>query len=202
MKNLLLAAAALAVVPCAAHAQDAAAPDATATTTTTSDSTTAKAPDGSRAFVLEPYVGVLGGYESFDRRGRGDDIPGSRRMNGALVSGVAGVNVGLGPVFVGVEGNGTKGFNDIDWEYGVKGRVGARAGESGLIYASAGYEWIDAKHGFHNRNDWVYGVGAEVGPKDVGLGGLTGNAGVRIRVQLDTYDFKSLRPMAGLIFHL
>ncbi len=30
---------------------------------------------------------------------------------------LAGVNIPLGPVFVGAEGNATKGFNDISWEY-------------------------------------------------------------------------------------
>ena len=98
----------------------------------------------------------------------------------------------------------TKGFKDIDWEYGVKGRFGVRAGDSGLIYASAGYQWVNGKgkRGFADQKDWIYGVGLEVGPKDIGLGGLTGNAGVRLRLQVDTYDFDSIRPMAGLVFHL
>jgi len=122
-------------------------------------------------------------------------------MNGALVSGVAGVNVPLGPVFAGVEGNVAKGFSDIDWEYGVKGRLGVRAGESGLIYASGGYQWVNGKRGFGDNKDWMYGLGVEVGPQDIGLGGVTGNSGVRLRLQADTYDFDSIRPMAGVVFH-
>src|SRR3546814_10252975 len=38
---------------------------------------------------------------------------------------------------------------------------------------------------------WIYGVGVEVGPKDIGLAGLTGNSGVRLRLQAETYDFDS-----------
>ncbi|TVV75809.1 opacity protein [Sphingomonas solaris] len=185
MKTFFLAALALAALPTAAMAQD-------------------TAPDGTPAFGIEPYVGVLGGYHSFDRLSEFGTSGRRGRMDGALISGIAGVNVPLGPVFVGAEGNATKGFKDIDWEYGVKGRIGARAGDSGMIYASAGYQWVNGKgnRGFADRSDWIYGVGLEVGPKDIGLGGLTGNSGVRLRLQAETYDFDSVRPMAGLVFHL
>lgn len=162
----------------------------------------AQSPDGSKSFGVEPYVGLLGGVHSFDRRSEVGISPNDgSRMNGALVSGVAGVNVPLGPVFAGVEGNVAKGFSDIDWEYGVKGRLGVRAGESGLIYASGGYQWVNGKRGFGDNKDWMYGLGVEVGPQDIGLGGVTGNSGVRLRLQADTYDFDSIRPMAGVVFH-
>lgn len=196
-KSVLLAAACLGLIPATAFAQDSAPPPSAAA------DDGPKAPDGSKAFGIEPYVGVLGGYETFDHRSEFGTSPNHGTMNGALISGVAGVNVPLGPVFVGVEGNGTKGFNDINWEYGVKGRVGARAGDSGLIYVAAGYEWINphSNRGFSDHSSWVYGLGVEVGPKDIGLKGATGNAGPRLRLQMDTYDFHSLRPMAGVIFH-
>lgn len=159
------------------------------------------APDGSEAFGIDPYVGVIGGYHSFDRTSNPADPVGGR-MEGWLVGGVAGFNVPLGPVFVGAEGNGAKGFNDIDWEYGVRGRLGFRAGESGLIYASAGYQWIEGRRGFANRHDWMYGLGVEVGPQSIGLGGITGEAGPRLRLAVETYgDFESLRPTVGVIFH-
>ena len=45
----------------------------------------------------------------------------------------------------------------------------------------------------------MYGVGVEVGPKDIGLGGITGNSGIRLRFQTETYDFDSFRPTAGVI---
>lgn len=182
MKKLILAAAVFAALPAVAHAQDA-------------------APDGSRAFGIEPYVGVLGGYESFDRRSEFPTPVGTRQAHGALLSGIAGINVPIGPGFIGVEGNATNGWQDIDWEYGVKGRIGARAGDSGLIYVSGGYQWVEGNRGFANQKDWIYGLGVEVGPKDIGLGGITGNAGVRLRLQVDTYEFDSIRPMAGVLFH-
>ncbi|WP_129790680.1 opacity protein [Sphingosinicella sp. CPCC 101087] len=159
------------------------------------------APDGTRAFGIEPYLGVLGGYHSFDRDSEFGVSPTDSRFGGALISGIGGVNVPLGPVFVGAEGNATKGFNDISWEYGVRGRFGVRAGESGMVFGSAGYQWVNGRRGFSDQKDWVYGLGVEVGPSDIGLGGITGNSGVRIRLQAETYDFDSLRPMAGLVFH-
>jgi outer membrane immunogenic protein len=161
----------------------------------------ATAPDGSKAFGIDPYIGVIGGYHSFDRDVRPSDPVGSR-MEGWLVGGVAGFNVPLGPVFVGAEGNAAKGFNDIDWEYGARGRFGFRAGESGLIYASAGYQWVQGRRGFENRHDVMYGVGVEVGPQSIGLGGITGESGPRLRLAMETYgDFESLRPSVGVIWH-
>lgn len=183
MKKFALAAVMAACLPMAAQAQE-------------------TSPDGSRPFGIEPYVGVLGGYHSFDRNSEFGSAPGRVKMNGALISGVAGVNVPLGGFFVGAEGNATKGFSDIDWEYGVKGRAGFRAGESGLLYLSAGYQWVNGRRNFSDQKDWMYGGGIEVGPKDIGLGGLTGASGVRLRLQIDTYDFDSIRPMAGVVFHL
>ena len=185
MKTLMLAVLAAATIPAAAYAQD-------------------TAPDGSKAFGIEPYVGVLGGYDSYDRDSEFGTSGNRGKMDSALVSGVAGVNLPLGPVFVGVEGNAAKGIGkDIDWEYGVRGRVGARAGTSGLIYVSGGYEWVNGKtgRGFPHRSDYIYGAGIEVGPKDIGLGGISMPAGARLRLQVDTYDFDSLRPMAGVVFH-
>ena len=160
-------------------------------------------PDGSRPFGIEPYVGVMGGYHSFDRQSEFGSAGRYGKPNGALIEGLAGVNVPLGAVFVGVEGNAAKGFNDIDWEYGVRGRAGFRAGTSGLLYASAGYQWVNAKssRGFSDQKAWVWGGGVEVGPKDIGLGGITDSAGPRLRLSIETYDFDSVRPMVGVIFH-
>lgn len=182
MKVSLMAAAVALTVSTAAFAQEA-------------------APDGSPAFGVEPYVGVLGGYHNFDRDSEFGTNGNRGKMDGAMVSGVVGVNVPLGAFFVGAEGNVGKGFKDIDWDYGVTGRLGLRAGDSGLIYASAGHQWVNGDKGFPDHHDWVYGLGVEVGPKDIGLGGLTGNAGVRLRLQMDTYDGESIRPMAGVLFH-
>jgi outer membrane immunogenic protein len=187
MKKLLLAAlVGASMIPAAAFAQD-------------------TAPDGTSAFGFEPYFGIQGGYHDFDSDNRG---PLSSRCNGAsgcpdggLVEGFVGANIPVGPAFVGVEGNVAKGFKGLDWEYGVMGRIGARAGDSGLIYVKAGYQWVDTKEKGKD-DDWAYGLGVEVGPKDIGLGGLTGNSGARLRLEATTYDFQSIRPMAGVVFHL
>lgn len=203
MRYGLLAAAAIAVAaPSAAFAQD------TYDTTTAAEVDGAQAPDGTSAFGIEPYFGVLGGYEFFDSEDTKAGIPRfpNDNLEGSLVQGVAGINVPLGPVFVGAEGNAAKGVSgDIDWQYGAAGRVGFRAGDSGLFYAKAGYQWVNFDRlGEDSRDfgDVTYGIGMEVGPKDIGLGGITGNSGVRLRLEANTYgDFNSFRPMAGLIAH-
>ncbi|WP_294239809.1 opacity protein [uncultured Sphingomonas sp.] len=212
-KLSLVAAAAAAFVAVPAMAQD---------MSTTTDTTTAapapaadapRAPDGSKAFGIEPYVAIMGGWEQFDRQSVAG-IPAQPKgynLDGALVEGLVGVNVPLGPVFVGAEGSVAKGVSgDIDWQYGAYGRAGFRAGDSGLFYGKVGYRW----NNFHNfapgvsgdlKRDYgatVYGVGAEVGPKDIGLGGITGNAGLRLRLEVSTFDdAHSFRPMAGVVAH-
>jgi outer membrane immunogenic protein len=207
MKNLLTGAAAFAVAmmaPVAAQAQDAGTYPATTSARASGEPT---APDGSKAFGFEPYVSVMGGYFNYDRNET--TIPNTadgHRRDGGIVEGIVGANVPLGAFFVGAEGSVAKGFTgDIDWQYGVAGRVGFRAGESGLIYGKAGYEWVnftdDAVTGGRDYGDEVYGLGVEVGPREIGLGGLTGQSGARLRMEVTTHDFKSVRPMAGVVFH-
>ena len=169
----------------------------------------ATAPDGTKAFGIDPYVAVMGGWEQFDSESNPAGIPQGFRnneLNGSLVQGVVGVNVPLGPVFVGAEGNVAKGVSgDIDWEYGAAGRFGFRAGESGLFYGKVGYQWVNFARFGDNSPDYddvTYGIGAEFGPKDIGLGGLTGNAGFRIRTEVSTFGAAhSFRPMAGIVTH-
>ena len=196
-KFLVLAAVAAAALPTVAFAQD----------TDTATTTEATAPDGTPAFGIEPYFGIMGGYERFDDEANRAGVPVvARDLDGSVVQGVLGFNVPLGPVFVGAEGNVVKGVKGaIDWEYGAAGRFGFRAGDSGLIYGKVGYQWVNFdRFGNDSRDfhDMTYGVGVEVGPKDIGLGGLTGNSGVRLRLEANTFgDFHSFRPMAGLIAH-
>lgn len=222
MRKVTLAAAALAVFAAApAFAQDTMQAAPVDTAAQAPASAPATAPDGTRAFGIEPYVGVMGGWEQFDNE-RNHGIPqalnanGSLRNNyrlaGALVQGVAGINLPLGPVFVGAEGNVAKGISgNINWEYGASGRFGVRAGDSGMFYGKVGYQWVDFDHfsafstGNRNEKNYdgiTYGIGTEFGPKDIGLKGITGNAGFRIRAELNTFgDFHSFRPMMGVITH-
>ncbi|WP_174286712.1 outer membrane protein [Sphingomonas bacterium] len=221
MRNITLAVAlAAAFVAAPAFAQDAT-PAPQQDQVQTSDSGP-RAPDGSKAFGIEPYFGVLGGWEQFQNE-PDHGIPQALNANGtvrrgykpagALVQGVAGINLPLGPVFVGVEGNVAKGVSgNIDWEYGGAGRFGLRAGDSGLFYGKVGYQWVNFDHfsgietnGGNTGRDYramTYGIGMEVGPKDIGLQGITGRAGLRLRAEVNTFgDFGSFRPMLGIVTH-
>ena len=221
MRKLTLAAlfaTACLAVPAAVQAQDT---SSDTSATTTSDTSGPTAPDGSKAFGIVPYFGVMGGYETFDNQANSAGIPQARSPNGSirnnyhlaggLVEGVAGVNIPLGPLFAGVEGSVAKGFTgNIDWEYGAAARAGFRAGDSGLFYGKVGYKWINFDHFSsnstantnHDYHGWEYGIGFEAGPKDIGLGGLTGRAGVRLRGEVSTFqNFHSIRPMLGIITH-
>jgi outer membrane immunogenic protein len=220
MRKLSLAIAlAAATVAVPAFAQDMSAP---APVDNSAQVGEAAAPDGSKAFGIEPYFGIMGGWEQFDNQA-GHGIPqalnadGSTRRgyrpSGSLVQGVAGINIPLGPVFIGAEGNAIKGIDgNIDWEYGAAGRFGFRAGDSGLIYGKVGYQWVNFDHfsgnstngGVTNRDysAITYGIGAEVGPQSIGLKGITGNAGFRIRAEVNTFgNAQSFRPMLGIITH-
>ncbi|MGB3739468.1 MAG: opacity protein [Pontixanthobacter sp.] len=196
--SLLLATAA-AVLPAQAFAQE------------------TTAPDGSNAFGFEPYVAVGGGYNVYDRKDEIESIGIDDPTEGAFIEGTVGANVPLGPVFVGAEGFGAYGFSDIDWEYGAAGRFGVRVGESGMFFGRVGYKWLEGENDFNDddgdfidtddgpsrrdRDGVFFGIGAEVGPEDIGLGGITGQAGPRLRFGVDTFkDFESFRPSAAVVF--
>ena len=164
-----------------------------------------QSPDGSKAFGIEPYVAVMAGRHEFDTEVLKSGIP-PVGYSGTIVEGLAGVNVPLGAFFVGAEGSVAKGVDgDIDWSYGAAGRAGARVGESGLIYGKVGYQWVNFDALGNNSPDYdgmLYGFGVEVGPKDIGLGGVTGQSGIRLRMEVQTFDdFGSLRPTAGIVAH-
>ncbi|WP_174298087.1 opacity protein [Sphingomonas bacterium] len=221
MRQFSLAVATTALLVAApAFAQDAGSTPADPATAPAVDqpvSTTATAPDGSRFFGFEPYAGVMGGWDYFDNHGayragvpviRNADgsVNTHRHLNGGLVEGVVGANLPLGPVFVGIEGQASKGFDgDIDWEYGGSGRFGLRAGDSGLFYGRVGYKWVNFDRIADTRRDYhamEYGIGVEAGPKDLGLGGLTSRAGLRLRGEVSTFgNFHAWRPMAGILAH-
>lgn len=207
-KLFTVAAAAAAFVGAPAFAQDMST-TAQDTTTTTEPAPAVAAPDGTSGIGFEPYIAVMGGWEQFDSEATKAGIPQVARndkLNGALVEGIVGFNVPLGPVFVGAEGSVSKGVSgDIDWDYGAAGRFGFRAGDSGLIYGKVGYRWVNFdRFGTASRDyhEMTYGAGFEVGPKDIGLGGITGNSGVRLRGEVSTFgSAHSFRPMLGLTTH-
>lgn len=207
-KLFTVAAAAVAFVAAPAFAQDMSTTSQD-TTTTTEPAPAVTAPDGTSGIGFEPYVAVMGGWEQFDSE-RTDAgiplVPRNDKLNGALVEGIVGFNVPLGPVFVGAEGSVSKGVSgDIDWDYGAAGRFGVRAGDSGLIYGKVGYRWVNFDRFGNDSRDYhemTYGAGFEVGPKDIGLGGITGNSGVRLRGEVSTFgSAHSFRPMLGLTTH-
>ncbi|KQM28790.1 MULTISPECIES: outer membrane protein [unclassified Sphingomonas] len=205
-KLFTIAAAAVAFTAAPAFAQDA---TVVQDAPTTEPAPAVTAPDGTSGIGFEPYVAVMGGWEQFDSERTKAGIPlvaRNDKLNGALVEGIVGFNVPLGPVFVGAEGSVSKGVSgDIDWDYGAAGRFGVRAGDSGLIYGKVGYRWVNfARFGNDSRdyNEMTYGAGFEVGPKDIGLGGITGNSGVRLRGEVSTFgSAHSFRPMLGLTTH-
>src|SRR3546814_337823 len=166
MKKLFLAAAVATVIPFAAQAQDTTAPPTTDAPTTTEypAATTEETTEETLPFGIEPYVGVGGGYHSFDEGTHGEFNLGNG-ADGALITAFAGVHVPFGILVVGAEGNVAKGFSDIDWEYGVTGHVGLRAGESGMIFARAGSHWIEGKRGYNDDRNEIYGMGVEVGDR-------------------------------------
>ncbi|PZT92833.1 MULTISPECIES: opacity protein [Sphingomonas] len=206
-KLFTFAAAAAAFVAAPAFAQDMS--TTSQDTTTTEPAPAVTAPDGTSGIGFEPYVAIMGGWEQFDSE-RTDAgiplVPRNDKLNGALVEGIVGFNVPLGPVFVGAEGSVSKGVSgDIDWDYGAAGRFGVRAGDSGLIYGKVGYRWVNFDRFGNDSRDYhemTYGAGFEVGPKDIGLGGITGNSGVRLRGEVSTFgSAHSFRPMLGLTTH-
>lgn len=175
---------------------------------TDTNTTTETAPDGTPAFGIEPYFSVQGSFESYDRNLKSSvNLPANPagRYDGYSVEGTVGINIPLGQLFVGAEGIVAKGVSgDIDWRYGAVGRAGFRAGDSGMIYGKAGYEWTNFKTLIAGNRDYgneVYGIGVEVGPKDIGLGGITSNSGIRLRLEANTTDFESIRPTIGVVAH-
>ncbi|MGN6375603.1 MAG: opacity protein [Sphingomonas sp.] len=203
MRTLVLAAAAAAALTAApAFAQDDTGQYPAADQTTSSTATV----DDAGTSHIEPYLGIMGGYENFDneRNSAGIPVHAGSNYQGGLVQGVVGVNVPIGPLFVGAEGNVIKGFTgDVDWEYGAAGRFGVRAGD-GLIYGKVGYQWVnfdalgDNSPDFH---DMTYGAGVELSPSDLGMGNANKH-GLRLRMEVDTFgSTHSFRPMAGMIAH-
>ena len=186
MKKIALLVSAVALplaIPSVAHAQE-------------SESTGAR-----------PYVGVQAGFHDLGVNTNDIDTAGFDLDDNALTYGVyGGVDFDLGKsAVIGVEGNINLGEGPIDSEYGIAGRVGFRAKGGTVIFARAGYQWInidgagligvdedliddDDLDVSDTIGDYLVGVGA-----DIAVGERMG-----IRVAVDTVSFDTLRPSVGL----
>ena len=182
-KYLLIAGAAMLpfAVPSIAHAQDAAG--------------------------AHPYIGVQIGYHDLGADDEDLEDEDFSIDDSALIYGVyGGADFDIGPsAIVGIEGNFNLGSGPIDTEYGVAARIGARVGNGTVIFARAGYQWVNVDLAGlldidedliddedidvdDTIGDYLVGVGADIG---VGT-----NMGVRVAV--DTIAFDTLRPTLGL----
>jgi len=154
-----------------------------------------------------PYVGVQAGFHNLNVDEDDIDTAGFDLDDSALTyGGYAGVDFDIGgSAVVGVEGNFNLGDGPIDSEYGLAGRVGYRAKGGTVVFARAGYQWINVDGAgllgvdedliddddldvSDTIGDYLVGVGA-----DIAVGESMG-----LRVAVDTVSFDTLRPSVGL----
>ncbi len=156
-----------------------------------------------------PYVGVQVGIHDLGVDKDEIDTAGFELDDSAVIYGVyGGVDFDIGTTaIIGVEGNANLGNGPIDAEYGVAARIGVKTGDKGVIFARAGYQWVnfdaagligvdddliddDDLDLDDTSGDYLVGIGADVvlGP-NVGL-----------RVAIDTIAFDTFRPSAGVHF--
>lgn len=185
MKKIALLASAVVLpfaVPSVAHAQD-------ATTTT------------------HAYVGVGAGFHDLGVDESDIDTGGFDLDDSALTYGIyGGVDFDIGKsAVIGVEGNFNLGNGPIDSEYGVSGRIGYRAKGGTVIFARAGYQWInvDGEGLLGIEEDLIddddLDVSDTIGDFTVGLGAdIAVGERMGIRVAVDTVSFDTLRPNVGL----
>jgi opacity protein-like surface antigen len=156
------------------------------------------------ARTAHPYAGVQVGYHDLGVDTDDLNVAGFDIDDSALIYGVyGGVDFDIGTsAVIGVEGNFNLGKGPIDTEYGVAGRIGFRAGTGTVIFARAGYQWVnldaegllgidedifDDDDIDDTIGDYLVGVGA-----DIAVGQSAG-----IRIAVDTIAFDTLRPTIG-----
>ena len=143
---------------------------------------------------VETFVGASVGYHDL-----GTEIPDD---DGIIYGVVAGVDVPIGEtVFVGAEANFHLGENAIDSEYGAAARLGVRVGEGTKLYVRGGYQEVDIDLGNFvttpvvgvddTDGDYLVGAGAEVG---------LGDGPIKLRANVDTIAFDSVRVTGGVLF--
>lgn len=154
-----------------------------------------------------PYVGIQGALHDLNVDESEIDTGGFDLDDNAFTYGVyGGVDFDIGKsAILGVEGNFNLGNGPIDSEYGVAGRVGFRAKGGTVVFARAGYQWINVDGAgligvdesliddddldvSDTIGDYLVGVGA-----DIAVGERVG-----LRVAVDTVSFDTLRPSVGL----
>jgi opacity protein-like surface antigen len=167
----------------------------------------AYAQDDAAAPRTHAYVGVQAGYHDLGIDTDEFDTDDFEIDDTAMVYGVyGGVDFDLGNSgLVGIEANFNKGTGPIDSEYGLAGRIGVRTSGGTVLFARAGYQWVNVDAaGLLNLDDsdlddddldvddtigdYTVGIGA-----DVALGQSLG-----LRVAVDTISFDTLRPSVGL----
>lgn len=178
------AAAAFAVVPATAHAQDS-------------------------ENESEFFVGVSAGYHDLGFEPDATiQVQGIEIHDSSPILGVfAGMDFPLGEsMFAGVEGNFHLGTDVIDSEYGASGRLGFRSDGGAKFYVRGGYQEVDVDpyklvtfdspipagaldDVDDTLGDWMVGAGADFPVGDSYL-----------RVNLDTISFDTLRATAGFAF--
>lgn len=154
-----------------------------------------------------PYVGVALGHHNLGIDENDIDTGGFDIDDSGLTYGVyGGVDFDLGKsAVIGVEGNFNLGNGPIDSEYGIAGRIGYRAKGGTVVFARAGYQWINVDGagllGVDEDliDDDDLGVSDTIGDFLVGVGAdIAVGERMAIRVAVDTVSFDTLRPSVGL----
>lgn len=155
--------------------------------------TPAMAQEGQAEF----YVGGQAGYHDIGDNALGGDD------GGAIVGTYAGVDVPVGESLVlGLEGNWNRGTNAIDYEYGVAGKLGVRAGARTQLFVRGGYQEVDFDLGNIVNGPVPAGLDDTDGDYLVGAGAQYKlNENLSLRGVVDTIAFDTVRATAGLAYH-
>ena len=149
------------------------------------------------------FIGVQAGLHDLALNDIEDDF-GVDVNDSSVVAGVfAGYDLPLGPsAFVGAEVNYLYGFDAIDSEYGIAGRIGFRLPGGAKLYARGGYQEVDLDidNILDTDTDGAFDNDDSDGDYIVGLGADFGLGSTLFRVNLDTIAFDTVRATAGVGF--
>jgi hypothetical protein len=153
----------------------------------------------------EFFVGASAGYHDLGVDTEDPDFEGFEVDDASpIIGGFVGVDFPVGAnLFAGVEGNYHFGTDVIDSEYGVSGRFGF-VGEGGSkYYVRGGYQEIDLDiSGIFNEDLSEFEDEFDTSDGDylVGLGADFPIGAVKLRFNLDTISFDTVRGTAGVAF--